>query len=422
MGGLLRGISRSGWIESVGWISSAIAAWLMASGAGAWYPIWPAPVIGLAGFLIARGSHRQLVASSADLVTLGLVGVFSTPALPNVGLLALAVGFTGIGLWFDRLGGQIPTTLQLAVSRMTCFAILALGAVGTYVLAQPFLNAEGGDSPSRNGLFHMGVAPASLYLGERQTLETGAAAWLAEPPGSGGDQAAIVFHGADSAGSKQRSADVLQRALLEAGYIVLSVDHPGYGESPAPKPNAQVEDWDPLPTALAALERLDQALQVDRILVVGHSLGAVDALRLLGTRPDVTGAVLFGATLPEPPDDLSDYWYERFHTDRRLSYRLPRSQVVTIRSRFGDGLELLDALPEDHPPIVFARFEHEWENALGNQDVLYELLPGSKMVWDVPNSSHYFSSFSRYGLVFGDTRIARWLARQLADLSDRLVG
>jgi pimeloyl-ACP methyl ester carboxylesterase len=241
---------------------------------------------------------------------------------------------------------------------------------------------------------------------------------LAQAAVGGAHPGALVFHGADPAGARQRAAEVLRRALLDAGYTVLTVEHPGYGESPPPGAADPKSVWDPLATGQAALELLTSLPRVAGIYLVGHSMGTVDVIRLLGRQPNVDGAILFGAGMHDPPGQLSEYWYERFHKDRRLTYRLSRTEVIELQRLYYDDRALLGLLAADHPPIVFARFEKEWRNIASTREEVYGLLPGRKRAWDIANSSHYFSVFSQSGLLLGDTRVARALVRRFAELHD----
>jgi pimeloyl-ACP methyl ester carboxylesterase len=232
-----------------------------------------------------------------------------------------------------------------------------------------------------------------------------------------------LFHGANPEGSKQSSAIVLRRALLEAGFVVLAVDHPGYGASPAPSVDADIVAWDPLPTVLASLNTLRGLPNIDWIIAVGHSLGVTDILRLLHTKQDLRAVIVFGAALGDSTDS-GDYWYKRFHTDRKMDKWIPLDRVLKIQERFYEDGRLLQDIYPQHPPIIFARFGLEWSKIAATRDAWYESIPGRKSLWDLNNSTHYFNSKKFMDLVVCDTRVTHSLAtglRHLASVSAEKV-
>jgi len=80
-------------------------------------------------------------------------------------------------------------------------------------------------------------------------------------------------------------------AALEADYDVIMVDARGHGRS-----EALEAGYDPA-TQAADLHGVIEALNLHKPLVLGHSMGAVTALVLAATYPDVPGAIL----LEDPP-------------------------------------------------------------------------------------------------------------------------
>jgi pimeloyl-ACP methyl ester carboxylesterase len=199
----------------------------------------------------------------------------------------------------------------------------------------------------------------------------------------------------------------MRRALLDAGYVVLAVDYPGYGASPLPAPITELAAWDPLPTARAALQVLRTMPEVNGIVTIGHSMGTTDAMRLLSTESQLLGTMVFGAALPDPSKD--EFWYGRFHTDRRMRTRLPRELVQEIRRQFQDKGRPVSTLSPDHAPIVFVRFGVESVDTAATRDTLYNAIPGHKMVWDLTNFTHYFNTEHVAGVIVGDTQTIHML-------------
>ena len=95
--------------------------------------------------------------------------------------------------------------------------------------------------------------------------------------GTGGASPLVLLHGI---GSNARSWERLL-GLLDPGATAIAWDAPGYGGSEALAPAA------PTPADYAdALERLLDTLGLDRVRLVGHSLGCLFAARFAATRAD----------------------------------------------------------------------------------------------------------------------------------------
>jgi pimeloyl-ACP methyl ester carboxylesterase len=293
--------------------------------------------------------------------------------------------------------------------------VVAFGLVRPGTVKKAF--RESGKKYPLNRLAYLGLG--TLNRGHRIVLETGAIAWLDYPGGKAPYPGAVFFHGAHPKGSIESSALVVRRALLDAGFVVLSVDHPGYGESPVPEPKNDINAWDPLPTDLAALRTLRTINNVDanRVLILGHSAGTYEVFRVLQTLPNISRAVVFGASLNDP-EERDGYWYERFHSDRRMHDRIPNSLFNQIRARFYDNGRAVPRLDPRHAPVLFVRFGLEWPHLAATRDNLYKAIPGRKILWDIDGSSHYFNSFDVANLVVGDTKVTRLLSAKLRLLAD----
>ncbi len=382
---------------------------------GAWSPVWSAAALGAIGGLIILAlplRFRFALWWALDGVVFVTVAQLSVPAVGPIvtGAGAILVVITAILL--DVLAAWVPAAARTG-------AALAVPAGGALVLlAFPVLpwSLREGLAPLSTlelatSLANLGVIPAHNLGAQRTVLPTGAVAWLDRPSGSGSLPAALFFHGAHRAGAFQPAAVAARNALRDAGFVVLAVDHPGYGQSPAPGVNASIAEWDPLPTAMAALELLRKDPAVNRVIVVGHSMGTNDVLRLLAAKASLDGAVLFGSGALDT--NQPEYWYRQFLTDRRLAANaMTAEKVQELISRYYDAGRFARELTPSHPPIVFGQFEHEWPLLVQLRDQLFAQFPGRKVLWEVAGS-HYFNSFSYAGLVASDTRIIRAVASRL---------
>ena len=388
-----------------GWLGCMTATWMVAGMMGLAFPLWPALLVGLVGGLLEWRTSDPSWIATGDLTLLLAMAVWAIPSpewremLPLVG--GLAVGWTALEGW-ARL---TPVHLRIASGAAALVIVGVLGArLGT--ASDPL-------RPLAPMLPQLTVVPSCE--GERVQLETGSVAWYDPPRKRGLHPGALLFHDANSRGAQQPAACSLRRALLDAGFAVLSVDHPGYGASPVPPVNAEIEAWDPLNHQLAGLDWLEGRSEVNSVQVLaGHSMGAVDALRLLGAMPDPALTFLFGLGLLDGPE-RDDYWLERFHTDRELSERLSEARWREIRDRYYNFRRVIEELPSDHPRIVFVEFGWEWENLRNSREAAFQAIPGAKERWTLPHSSHYFSAFNWYGLLAADAGVIRSVSRGLQE-------
>ncbi len=403
-GAALRG-HDTGRLRAVpGWLLCTTALWVAAGAIGAWSPLWPALLIGLLSALAGRHAGRMALRTGADVVTVGLLGVLSIPPL-GFGVIVVAA------LVSAAAGALIDVPFQRARRPVrTGVVLLPILIAAGLMLLRPGL---GRDLWSyRRSILHVGLMTSCD--GERVRLKTGAVAWLDRPSGEGPFPGALCFHGAHRRGARQLAAQVLRRALVHAGFVTLTVDHPGFGETPIPGLNEDLAAWDPLPSNQAALAALQSMPDIDGVLVIGHSMGSSSTLQLMRAGPSFQGAVLFGAGLQET-SERDDYWYERFHEDRRMRQPLAREKVGDIRARFYDRRNLVAAMTPEHPPLLFVRFEEDHGTVLASRDSLYAMIPGQKETWDFRGATHYFSASRLLAVMIGDTRVARRLGSRMRD-------
>jgi pimeloyl-ACP methyl ester carboxylesterase len=386
-------------------VPAAVSGWLAASAAGAFSPIWIAVATGATGACVRALLPRLAVNHGWELLAAGLALLTSTPrvGVARIGIAMALVLVVGAGLdrW-ARSRSVRACLLMTWIGGATCLAAAVFGSS---------IARNAGIAP-KFGFLRIGLAP--VCVGERVELPTGSVAWLDRPVRGASSQGALLFHGANPAGSTQPAACVVRRALLDAGYVVLSVDHPGYGESPAPGVSDSVADWNPLPTAHAALRWLGELEEVDSVIAVGHSLGASDVLRLLAESGEISAGVMLGAALGDL-ESRDEYWHGRFHTDRGLEARMSFEKWLAVRNAYYDNGRLADQLAGDHAPVLFVRFVREHANLVASRDSLFERLPGRKLVADLA-SFHYFDARIVAGVLLGDTGVMQALADSLRAL------
>ncbi|MBI4396698.1 MAG: alpha/beta fold hydrolase [Elusimicrobia bacterium] len=385
-----------------------LAGWIAACILGAWCPLWVGIVVGLAGEIVGLGVNNRAYRYAVEGLVIAAAGLFSVPPLP-VWRIALAVLFVlAAGILIDRWVARAPASARWG----SLFFVLMAGGALIYIKREDLLQLA--DFLKNNPAKFWNVSVTRQFPERRIVLDTGAVAWIERPALKRTPYGALFFHGANPDGSHQSTAVVVKRALLNAGVAVLSVDHPGYGESPSPPLKMDLSAWDPLPTALSALEELRRQPGVEKIIVVGHSMGSDEALRLLSVHPAVHGVLLLGAALSESAEN-NDYWNRRFLKDRRIREPFPLDWVQKIQSEFYDTRRILEKLSPQHPPILFVRFGREHPNIAASRDVLLHALPGRKRVIDLPESTHYLNSGKFSSLILGEAALARHLSSEITE-------
>lgn len=169
---------------------------------------------------------------------------------------------------------------------------------------------------------------------------------------SGAELAGLVFHADGSAadafwvlqlhGNADSAFSPWQvrhcEALRRSGFNVLEIDYRGFGATPGrPSEAAMNEDAEAAYQAL-----LQRGVPVDRIILLGHSLGSGPAV-LLATRHKAAALVLFGAFTSIPDAAAGRYPY------------LPVRLAVAIQ------FNSLARIADVHMPIIIA---HSREDAL----------------------------------------------------------
>ena len=164
-----------------------------------------------------------------------------------------------------------------------------------------------------SNLFDLGVyrgkPDRDFKLKREDGLEIGASVYGTKEEGV--KPGIILLHGNTPLGRKLAFYRVLSTKLAARGYIVLSIDFAGFGESGDPFQFNTVEALDQIKEVSAALNYLKSLrnLDKDKIYLIGHSGGAQTAI-IFGTRDnDIKKIVAIGPprgcllyTSPSPRD------------------------------------------------------------------------------------------------------------------------
>ncbi len=121
------------------------------------------------------------------------------------------------------------------------------------------------------------------------------------PAGAANGQTVVLFHGMNFFAAA--FAPTIE-ALRQAGFRVLAIDRLGYGRSS--KPLIHYNLHIPARNTKALLDHLG----IERVAIVGHSMGGMVATRFASTYPDITSHVVMvnqiGLTDPRPGRPWSD--------------------------------------------------------------------------------------------------------------------
>lgn len=380
------------------------AAWTVGAIVQAWVPLWQTLLLGVVlaaslALLPARISGQARTA--ADFLAVAALGVLSVIPVRTANVLAAAVVFALTGLALDRLIRPLRPRFQGTLLAVPGIMLLLLGVSVRQV------KDFGSRLWVRDRLFPLRLALVVPNPGTPVHLESGTVMWILRTRGEHPRGTAILLHGNDWRGSRQPAALALQGALLRAGYDVFSVDQAGYGASPPPANRGDWRAWDPTIVAQQALDyaRSGNNARAPAIIVVGHSMGANEAVQWLSKGAALEAAYLFGGSndLPTGPEST---WIRAFHQHRRMPCCMPVEEMSLIRDHFhGGAVGFARELPPVHPVVHFIRFGIEYEDVSRDREPLYAAISPPKRVCDFAGVTHYFNTLSllRSRLVLIDT-------------------
>jgi hypothetical protein len=389
-----------------GWGVCALAAWFAAAAAGAWAPFWIVPALGLGGAAAQRVDDGVAVRVGAD-VLFALAAILVSRSAVGVGAAISVLGaYALLGLVVDAAMARMQKGrgCTAAITTIALFAVISPGR-GQLL---PGLLGEDLASP-----MYLGVAVGSP--GERVDLEQGAVAWVLRPPSNvrGG---ALVLHGNDPSGAHGTAVYSIQRALVQSGFVVVSLDHPGYGSSPNPARGGPLASWDPAPAVRGAFDLMQREAPASTPrLVIGHSMGTSDVLRILDSDAPASLAVLMSGAGTNP-DGHHAYWHRRFLSKRRIDWTLSKEDWWELDQRYYDNGVLVRRLGRDHAPVLFVQCGVEWPDVQALRQGLWDAFPGDKRLVELDSMTHYLNTFELQPRV-----LRRWFGGRLILADVRVV-
>jgi dienelactone hydrolase len=168
--------------------------------------------------------------------------------------------------------------------------IVSAAAFAVFLLASVWLARLDRAGPPHADLVLAGGVPATLFLPAEAGVE-GMRAFLDAPPRDARPPAIVLMHG--FAGDRL-SLSSLARRLASAGYAVLAIDARGHGQNrnPLHRGWARADDFEGDLAAAVDWLRVCPFVDGQRLVVMGHSMGAGAALDFATRDSGIDGAVL----------------------------------------------------------------------------------------------------------------------------------
>ena len=251
----------------------------------------------------------------------------------------------------------------------------------------------------------------------------------------------VLIHGNTARGRRLATYRALATRLAARGAVVLAYDQLGFGESDDPfgrGPEAARRAYDRVALATAAVDRLVEEAPVDpsRLVVVGHSGGALPALRLAFDDPRVGAAVLVGPPrrVEERSDDATDvaYFGERFAATYRWVYGHDLPAWLEPAHLAAEGPYSLEehlvwptapGLGEPgHVPVLFVDGGREDPRELAYLEAFLDQVTEPRALLRQERANHYLNTAESLGWVVYDAVVMDELAGAILDSVERSAG
>ena len=271
-------------------------------------------------------------------------------------------------------------------------AVTSLLLTGGYAAYQTLL-AFGGKQPSAcPDIQHEEISFPSGNLHLRGTLYSPSCPSQRRP-------GIVLCHGATGFGRRLALYSLMAPKLAQRGYVVLSMNFRGFGDSEDPRRLETFADLDfahDISSALHALTTLDhRVVDTSRLFIIGHSFGAG-----VGLAAGVRDFRIRAVVSISPPRLARERFFAPGAPDPdfpqvRLSSRMELPQLIPkelINPHFKDYMaEAILDYPE-HPPILFIDGAKEPQEELDFLQQVYEEMTPPKSYVTIPLADHYFGT------------------------------
>jgi pimeloyl-ACP methyl ester carboxylesterase len=204
--------------------------------------------------------------------------------------------------------------------------------------------------------------------------------------------AVLILHGSSHLGRRQGLVRVFAHHFQKFGWIVLTPDARGFGESENPKVIHDPESWQIATDINRTIDFLYQFPEVDKnkIFLLGHSMGAADALEGAFSDPRVTALILIGPPRYFSGNQTSLWKRVRFSSDRKLRHVISE-RVILENIEMGDIARYAyeGRLRDNLRPILLLDGEFEKEKEKLFLKTISTYLSESSSYYTVPGVGHY---------------------------------
>jgi len=244
--------------------------------------------------------------------------------------------------------------------------------------------------------------------------------------GSGPRPGIVLVHGNVWMGQRLSTYRVVAHFLARAGFIVLTFDKIGFGESDDPfgqGPAAVATAYDRVSQVKKAVEYLIENTDVDpdRISLLGHS-GGVDQVLELGRQSDqVANIVIWVAPFDPTNEDQAATRLAYLGNKSQASYELIYGRSIPDWFEWGlTGIKEEDAdviweyyRQPNHKPLILVLGEYDQPDAHDYVLDQFGTLMEPKDLVFVSRADHYLNTAQSLRWVFYDRKIVRELVAEL---------
>lgn len=205
----------------------------------------------------------------------------------------------------------------------------------------------------------------------------------------------VIIHGSTPLGRKLPLYRILAKKLVDRGYIVLTYDVRGFGESDDPEEIDDVKSWNSTNDTIQAVSYLCsfKNVNISKIYVIGHSAGADGAMPAGIMDERIKKIVAIGPPrrvksriLEKNAPDLQ-YGWKRFSRDRKIGRFIKLNTFLTFVLKSSNMYD--DYFYGGHIPILLIDGELEGENDLLFLRATFKNMTEPKKYITLNDTGHY---------------------------------
>lgn len=214
--------------------------------------------------------------------------------------------------------------------------------------------------------------------------------------------ALLLLHGSSPWGRKNGLIGLLAYRFQSLGWVTLSPDARGFGETDDPQNVENQDSWNIKYDVRRCLDFLLAHPRTDphRIYILGHSMGAAHALEGATNDTNAKALVLIGPPIfPNGFKTGIGLWRRtRFSSDRRLKWLLPEDVVRSITLKSDIGYFTKTQLQNNsHLPILLIVGEREGEKNLEYLNSVKRNITQPICFHTLKETGHYLGVYNFFG-------------------------